>query len=229
MAQFVVGVVFEPDRRRGRPLCVLFCDSHLGDAVQFQFLATPQLRDQWPVPIWISYHGVSEDLISSITSRDNKVTCKNHHGTWARAFRVKRQCDRAKLTVGVAVFAVAGVGEEGGAVEAVERDEAEAVGDELIGQDGGVGYDVDEVDGEGWDLGEHGAAERVGEGKGGGLQDEFDAVLFGLGDYPSVMIRREQTWLGRRELEKKYAVKAKLTSRTTTLGPDVSMSMLSSA
>lgn len=84
----------------------------------------------------------------------------------------------------VAVFTVAGVGEEGGAVEAVERDETEAVGDELVRQDGGVGYDVDEVDGEGGDLGEHGAAERVGEGEGGGLQDEVDAVLFGLVDDP---------------------------------------------
>jgi hypothetical protein len=76
------------------------------------------------------------------------------------------------------------------------------VGDELIRQDGGVGYDVDEVDGEGRDLGEHGAAERVGEGKGGGLQDKFDAVLFGLGDYPSVMDPSRKDIVGRRELER---------------------------
>ena len=90
------------------------------------------------------------------------------------------ESDGAELAVGVAVFAVAGVGEEGGAVQAVERDEAESVGDELVGEDGGVCYNVDKVDGEGGDLGEHGAAEGVGEGEGGGLEDEVDAVLFGL-------------------------------------------------
>ena len=78
------------------------------------------------------------------------------------------------------MFAVSGVGEYLVAVEAVERDEAKTMGDELVRQDGGVGYDVDEVDGEGRDLGEHGAAEGVGEGEGGGLQDEVDAVLFSL-------------------------------------------------
>ena len=82
--------------------------------------------------------------------------------------------------MGVAVLAVPGVGEECGAVEAVERDKAEAVGDELVGENGSVGYDVDKVDSEGGDLGEHGAAKGVGKGEGGGLQDEIDAVLFGL-------------------------------------------------
>ena len=37
--------------------------------------------------------------------------------------------------------------------------------DELIGQDGGVGFDFDEVDGHGWDFGEDDTADGVGEGE----------------------------------------------------------------
>lgn len=36
---------------------------------------------------------------------------------------------------------------------------------ELIGEDGRVGFDFNEVDGHGWDFGEDDAADGVGEGE----------------------------------------------------------------
>lgn len=52
--------------------------------------------------------------------------------------------------------------------------------DELIGQDRGIGRYVNKVDGERGDFSEHSAAKRVGEGEGGGLEDEVDSVLLSL-------------------------------------------------
>ena len=39
------------------------------------------------------------------------------------------------------------------------------MGDEFVGENGGVGFDFDEVDGHGGDFGENDAAEGVGEGE----------------------------------------------------------------
>ena len=52
--------------------------------------------------------------------------------------------------------------------------------EELICEDGGVGVDLDEVYGYCGYLGEHGAAERVGEGEGGVAQDEIDGGRISL-------------------------------------------------
>ncbi len=37
------------------------------------------------------------------------------------------------------------------------------MGDELVVEDGGVDLDLDKVDGDGWDLGDHHAPQRVGQ------------------------------------------------------------------
>jgi len=47
----------------------------------------------------------------------------------------------------------------------VEGHETKAVGQELVGEDGGVRFDFDEIDGHDWDFGENDAAEGVGEGE----------------------------------------------------------------
>ena len=87
------------------------------------------------------------------------------HVFWSCAFCVEAQDDGAAFAVRVAPFAVAIVGEVFGDVDGVQGDEAETVGDEFVGQDGGVGGDFDKVDGKGGDLGEHHASEGVGEGQ----------------------------------------------------------------
>lgn len=54
------------------------------------------------------------------------------------------------------------------------------MGDEFVGEDGGVGFDFDEVDGHGRDFGEDGPAEGVGEGEVCVGEGEIDEVGAGL-------------------------------------------------
>lgn len=73
------------------------------------------------------------------------------------------ELDGAELALAVAVAGVAVPREpHGHGAVAGERDEAEAVGDELVVEDGGVDLDLDEVDGDGRDLRDHHAPQRVG-------------------------------------------------------------------
>lgn len=81
--------------------------------------------------------------------------------------------------MGLAV-AVTGVFDICVAVVGVEGDEAEAVGDELVWQDGGVGFDFYEVDCHGGDFSEDNAAEGIGEGEVDGVEAEVDAEGFSL-------------------------------------------------
>lgn len=76
----------------------------------------------------------------------------------------------------VAGAAVLGEAHGGGAV-AGERDEAEAVGNELVIEDGGVGLEVDEVDGHRRHLGEHNPPERVGHAPVGAAELELDELV----------------------------------------------------
>lgn len=71
--------------------------------------------------------------------------------------------DAAIVTVLVAV-AVAGV-EHVFDLFGVERNKAEAVGDEFISENGGVDLDLDKINGHGGNFGQHGPAQRVGKSK----------------------------------------------------------------
>lgn len=54
------------------------------------------------------------------------------------------------------------------------------MGDELVGEDGGVGFDLHKVDGHSRDFSEDGAAEGVGEGEVNVRKREVDMVGRGL-------------------------------------------------
>lgn len=70
---------------------------------------------------------------------------------------MQRQRDTAARAV-VLAFAVARVLDVLVAIFGVEGDEADAVGEEFVGEDGGVLFHFNEVDGDGWDFGEDHAA-----------------------------------------------------------------------
>jgi hypothetical protein len=55
------------------------------------------------------------------------------------------------------------------------------VGEEFVGEYGGVLFDFDQVDGHRWDFGEDDSAKGVGEGEIDGAEFEIDAVWLGLG------------------------------------------------
>lgn len=86
--------------------------------------------------------------------------------------------DGAEHTLSIAVAGVAVTREaHGHSAVASERNEAEAVGDELVGEDGGIGFDLDEIDGDGGDLGDHHAPKRVGDADIGVAKLEFHEVV----------------------------------------------------
>lgn len=85
------------------------------------------------------------------------------------------------LAVAVAGVAVAGEAHRHGAA-AGEGDEADAMGDELVVEDGGVDLDLDEVDGDGGDLGYHDTTEGVGHAGVGVSELELHEVVFHFSD-----------------------------------------------
>lgn len=92
---------------------------------------------------------------------------------------MQRERDAAARAV-VLAFAIARVLDVLVAIFRVQGDEADAVGKEFVGEDRGVFFYLDKVDGDGWDFGEHYSAQRVGEGKVDGAEFEVNAVGFGL-------------------------------------------------
>lgn len=93
---------------------------------------------------------------------------------------VEAEDDGAIVAEFVAV-AVAGVQHVLDAARA-ERNEAEAMGEEFIGEDGSVGLDLHEIDGDSRDLGQHGAAQAVSEGERGVVENEIDGSRAGVAD-----------------------------------------------
>lgn len=63
-----------------------------------------------------------------------------------------------------------------------EGDEAEAVGDELVVEDGGIDLNLDKIDGDGGHLGDHDAAESVGHARIGVGEIELEVVVLHLSD-----------------------------------------------
>ena len=81
----------------------------------------------------------------------------------------------------VLTFAVARVLDVLVAVLRVEGDETDAVGKEFVRENGGVLFDFDYVDCNGWNFCENNTAEGVGKGEVDGAEFEVDTVWLGLG------------------------------------------------
>ena len=100
---------------------------------------------------------------------------------------MQRECDGAVLAVTFA-FAISAIEDIVDAF-AVQRYEPEAVGDELIGQDGSVGFDLNKIDSHGRNLGEDSATEGVSKGKVHITKVKFDAI----GSYLEREVSAEKT------------------------------------
>lgn len=92
--------------------------------------------------------------------------------------------DGAVLALAVAVAGVAVPGEaHGHGTLADERDQAQAVGDELVVEDGGVHLDFHQIYGDCGDFGDHDAAESVGDAGVGLPQLEPHVVILHLPNF----------------------------------------------
>lgn len=174
MAQIIMRIVLEPHGRRGRPLGMLLRDALLRDTRYLQLLPPSQLADDGPLPLGVRDDRIPHPLVRPLT-RDDQIPRIHTHDLLAGAARVEGQGDGAAGAVRLAL-AVARVLDVLVAVLGVERDQAETVREELVGQDGGVGLDLDQVDGHRGHLGQDGAAEGVGEGEVDGAELKVDAV-----------------------------------------------------
>lgn len=113
-----------------------------------------------------------------------EIFTSNIEGLVTHAFGTKMELDGAELALAVTVASVTVTGESHGhGAFAGERDEAEAMGNELVIKDGGVDFDFDEVDSDGGDLGDHDAAEGVGHGGVGVSKLEFRVVVLQFADF----------------------------------------------
>ena len=150
MPQFVIRIILKPNRGSRRPLRMFLRDPLLRHTLHLDLLALPQLAHHRSHPGLIRNDRVPDPLVRP-GLHDDEIARIHLHDLVARAFRAHLEGDGAVLAVLVAV-AVAGV-EDVFDLLGVQGDEAEAVGDELVGEDGGVGFDLDEVDGHGGHFG----------------------------------------------------------------------------
>lgn len=93
------------------------------------------------------------------------------------------ELDGAEFALAVAVAGVTVPGEaHGHGAVTGEGNEAEAVGDELVVEDGGVDVDLHQVDGDGGHLRDHDTPEGVGHAGVGIAELELAVVIFELSD-----------------------------------------------
>ena len=112
-----------------------------------------------------------------------EVLAGDVEGLVGDALGAEVELDGAELALAVAVAGVAVAGEaHGHGAVAGEGDEAEAVGDELVVEDGGVDLDLDQVDGDGRDLSNHHAPQRVRHARVGVSELELQEVVLHLPD-----------------------------------------------
>jgi hypothetical protein len=175
--QLVVRVVLEPYGSGRRPLGMLFGDALLGDALHAQLLTLPQLADDGSQALGVSDNWVAHPLVGAHVVND-QVACVDLHDLVAGAARVQGQRHAAQFAVLVAL-AVARVHH---VVDILrdQRDQAQAVADELVRQHRRVGLDLDQVDGHRGHFCEDGPADGVGEGEVDVLQLEIYILCTGL-------------------------------------------------
>lgn len=116
----------------------------------------------------------------------DEVLAGDVEGMVADTLGAEVELDGAELALAVTVAGVTVTGEaHGHGTFTGEGDEAEAVGDELVVEDGGVDLDLYEVDGDGGDLGDHDAAEGVGHAGVGVAELELCVVVLQLPELDS--------------------------------------------
>ena len=140
VVQLVVRIVLEADGGTWSPLGMLLCDTLLGNALELDLLAVTELEDKGTLPFGIVDDRRAENLVDAIAN-GNKIASTNLHDVVASALGVKVEGHTAMFTVlvAVAVSRIEKLVDSFG----VEWDKAQAVGNELVSQDGAVGLDLD--------------------------------------------------------------------------------------
>jgi len=148
-------------------------------------LSLPQLCNHTAQPLWIRNYW-SPYLVVWRHTPNHQVPRIYFHDLVTRASCVECECDATIIAVLLTV-AVAGV-KDGVDVFGIQWDEAEAMGDEFVGKNRGVGFDFDKVDGHGGHFAKNNAAEGVSEGEVDISEGEVYGVLGCLYRYQSRLL-----------------------------------------
>ena len=187
VVNFDFGVWLEGRQRHGRPFGVHFADSLLDVELEVDLLVLVQLDDGNAEFLALVETGGELDWQYRLLLADfhlhgfedgSDVERSDFPGFVALVVDLEGEvvfADLAVVDVFLGAVAVPGVLEVVDSL-AVEGDESDSLGEELIMEDGGVFDDADEVGGEGGDFGEEDPAEGVGEADVAVVEDELDFV-----------------------------------------------------
>ena len=191
---------------------MLFRDPFFRYAFEIDLLVLPQFADHNSQAFSIGDDWLAHPLIGSWFP-DYQISGVNLHDIIARTFCFEAQRYRTVFAVLITVAVACEEHILDGF--AVERNQAEAVSDEFVGQDGCVGIHLDEIDGHGGYFREDDPAEGVCKSQGDVIQCKIDVGGGSLGGGSC------QSWEG-------TILKAShCTSRTVTRGPTSSNSIFS--
>lgn len=160
MTQLVMRVIFEPHGGCRHPLGVFLGDALLRYTRELQLLAATQLADEGTQLVRVAKDGVPNGGVLAVVV-DDEIAGVDLHDLVGGALGGQGDPDAAVVAVLLAV-AVPRV-EQAAGVFRIEGDEAQAVGDEFVGEDGCVRLDLDNVDGDCRDFGLDDAPYRVGK------------------------------------------------------------------
>lgn len=156
---------------------MLLCDALLCDALDVKLLSLAQFANQWAQALGICNHGVANVDVRPICPHQQVARVDLHYLVGcATCVESKSYAAFAARLVAVAVTRVQHLI---GAAR-VEGNKTEAMRDELVGEDGGVGSKVHEIDSDSGDLGLDNTTKRVGEGEINVVQLEVHMDRIGL-------------------------------------------------
>lgn len=140
VVQLVVRIVLKADGGTWGPLGVLLCNTLLRNALELDLLAVAKLEDEGTLAFRIIDNRRAENLVDAIADW-NKIAGTDLHDVVASALGVKVEGHTAMLTVFVAVAVprIQKLLDSFG----IEWDQAQAVGNKLVRQDGAVSLNLD--------------------------------------------------------------------------------------
>ena len=158
---------------------MLLCDTFLRNAFHYHLLSLSQLADNSSLACLICDNGISHPLVWPWLS-NNEISCIDLDNIFVifRTLGIHHDGDGAVFAILVAI-AVSGV-EDVFYLAGIQRNEAEAVGNKFICENGSVDFDLNKIDSHGRDFGKDSPAEGVGEGEVYVGEGEVDVIGGGL-------------------------------------------------
>lgn len=150
VVEFVVRIILKAHSSTRRPLGVLLGDALFGYALNIEFLPLAQFADERAESVRICNNRVADLGVGSVRSHQQVARVDFHDLIRrARGMQIEGHTASSTVLVAVTIARVRHLLETAG----VERDQPQAVGDELVGQHRRVDVEVDQVNGDSGNFG----------------------------------------------------------------------------